>query len=668
MKKYILSILLCLCMTGIVLPITLQAEIATPYGIWVGGVQVTSANADNITGSNITGSVSYDATTNTLTLNNASINTAKVSDSFYNDAYGILSGSIREPRFTIKLEGNNTINGIEYSLVPNSYGICVSGTVAFEGNGSLYVSSADCTGQNTWSVAIYITDGAIVKKGCTIEAVCGAATNKAAIYNTGNTVLNGTKISAAKDSDGVLVANPENVYDKMLTYSYIKLVPDIAESISTAPGIVFFNCKSGYTNPTPERVTVTNTGNVETGELTVRLAGDDADKFELSVSTISSIPVGGSAEFTIVPKEGCSVGHYPYAEVRIYNSGQNIDNYVGIRLTVNPKSPIVSGTIADASYTVGEAASPLTVSATTDDEGSLKYQWLRYLGIRNGIDLFESIIGETNQTFIPPTDTAGTVTYYCEVSNVLNGRTTNAYSEKATITVTGSGNHSHHGGTATCWEAAVCTVCNMLYGSVDSNNHTGEIEIRNYMAPTATEEGYTGDTYCLACGEKIATGMVIPATGVVTDDGNEDNSNDSNNDDGKDAPPVNDEENIPPAYMIYTIQRGDTLWAIARKYNCTVFEIIAANSELIKKPNMIITGWQIKIPQAGIVSEDTEKSDTVLPDEKETAFYIVKRGDSLWSISKKYGCSVAELIALNRDLITNPNMIRVGWRLKIMYD
>lgn len=38
-------------------------------------------------------------------------------------------------------------------------------------------------------------------------------------------------------------------------------------------------------------------------------------------------------------------------------------------------------------------------------------------------------------------------------------------------------------------------------------------EVRDAVAATCTEDGYTGDTYCLDCGEKIAEGEVIPATG-----------------------------------------------------------------------------------------------------------------------------------------------------------
>lgn len=53
------------------------------------------------------------------------------------------------------------------------------------------------------------------------------------------------------------------------------------------------------------------------------------------------------------------------------------------------------------------------------------------------------------------------------------------------------------------------------------------------------------------------------------------------------------------SYMTYTVQVGDTLWAIARKYNCSITEIMAANSDRIKNPNRIHAGWQLKIPQSG---------------------------------------------------------------------
>lgn len=68
---------------------------------------------------------------------------------------------------------------------------------------------------------------------------------------------------------------------------------------------------------------------------------------------------------------------------------------------------------------------------------------------------------------------------------------------------------AHEGGTATCHSKAVCAVCGVEYGELDPDNHDGKTEIRDAVAATTASEGYTGDTYCLGCGEKIAEGKVI---------------------------------------------------------------------------------------------------------------------------------------------------------------
>lgn len=121
------------------------------------------------------------------------------------------------------------------------------------------------------------------------------------------------------------------------------------------------------------------------------------------------------------------------------------------------------------------------------------------------------------------------------------------------------------------------------------------------------------------------------------------------------------------SYMTYTVQAGDTLWAIARKYNCSITEIVAANSDRIKNPNRIHAGWQLKIPQSGAPITDGTP-DAVLPENKKSGIYIVRQGDTLWAIARKCGCSVAEIVSLNRELIRNPALIHSGWELKVPQD
>ena len=121
------------------------------------------------------------------------------------------------------------------------------------------------------------------------------------------------------------------------------------------------------------------------------------------------------------------------------------------------------------------------------------------------------------------------------------------------------------------------------------------------------------------------------------------------------------------SYLTYTVQAGDTLWKIARKYNCSITGIMVANSDRIKNPNRIHAGWQLKIPQSGApITGGTP--DAVLPENKKSGIYIVRQGDTLWAIARKCGCSVAEIVSLNRELIRNPALIHSGWKLKVPQD
>ena len=211
------------------------------------------------------------------------------------------------------------------------------------------------------------------------------------------------------------------------------------------------------------------------------------------------------------------------------------------------------------------------------------------------------------------------------------------------------------GGTATCKDKAVCTICNTAYGELNPANHVGGMEVRNYVAATTEAAGYTGDTWCKGCNTKIADGTTIPKLNSSSDD-----------DDDDDTPAVSDSGNntsagaaASPAALDYAIKRGDTLGAIARKYGCTVAELVAANSDLIKNPNRIYAGWKLKIPQKGATAAANQ------PDNKNAGVYTIKRGDSLWAIARRYGCTVADIVKMNSNLITMPDRIRVGWQLNM---
>lgn len=99
----------------------------------------------------------------------------------------------------------------------------------------------------------------------------------------------------------------------------------------------------------------------------------------------------------------------------------------------------------------------------------------------------------------------------------------------------------------------------------------------------------------------------------------------------------------------YTVQSGDTLYEIARKFNITWQSIAAANN--IASPYLISPGRQLAIP----ISSETAMSCRLV--------YTVKPGDSLYSIARKYGVTWEAIAAANN--ITSPYTIAVGRQLTV---
>ena len=100
---------------------------------------------------------------------------------------------------------------------------------------------------------------------------------------------------------------------------------------------------------------------------------------------------------------------------------------------------------------------------------------------------------------------------------------------------------------------------------------------------------------------------------------------------------------------VYVVQRGDTLYSIANKFNVTVAELKAANN---------LTSNLLNIGQRLIIPTTTPKP--VEPTEYVT--YEVQRGDSLYSIAKEFNTTVNDLISFNQLSTTN---LSIGQKLLI---
>jgi len=69
--------------------------------------------------------------------------------------------------------------------------------------------------------------------------------------------------------------------------------------------------------------------------------------------------------------------------------------------------------------------------------------------------------------------------------------------------------NGHTGGTATCIDLAVCSVCHVAYGTTNPNNHVGGTYLANAKESTCTTQGYTGDTCCSGCNSILSAGTVL---------------------------------------------------------------------------------------------------------------------------------------------------------------
>ena len=106
--------------------------------------------------------------------------------------------------------------------------------------------------------------------------------------------------------------------------------------------------------------------------------------------------------------------------------------------------------------------------------------------------------------------------------------------------------------------------------------------------------------------------------------------------------------------MIYTVQRGDTLSAIARRYGTTVQEIVDINN--IQNPDLIYPGDRLRILTNSTIQGNEERGTGSIT-------YTVQRGNTLSQIAREYNVSVEHIVELND--IENPNLIFPGQKLRI---
>jgi LysM repeat protein len=125
----------------------------------------------------------------------------------------------------------------------------------------------------------------------------------------------------------------------------------------------------------------------------------------------------------------------------------------------------------------------------------------------------------------------------------------------------------------------------------------------------------------------------------------------------------------------YTVKKGDSFWKIARMYGVSMQELAAVNDMDLKKSLKV--GTVLKIPAGGaMIPEDKlppllKKSPKVAGEAKSATsaelpadgIYVVKNGDSLWKVARKFNTSINAIA--NANGIDPKTPLQVGQKLNI---
>ena len=104
--------------------------------------------------------------------------------------------------------------------------------------------------------------------------------------------------------------------------------------------------------------------------------------------------------------------------------------------------------------------------------------------------------------------------------------------------------------------------------------------------------------------------------------------------------PTNEVENTTPGdYIIHSIKKGDNLYSIAKQYNITLDELINFNNQ---GTTLLTIGEELLIPVKTNIEDIT---------------YVVKPGDTLFNLAKRYNISVDDLKNKNNF---ESNLLKIG--------
>jgi len=176
--------------------------------------------------------------------------------------------------------------------------------------------------------------------------------------------------------------------------------------------------------------------------------------------------------------------------------------------------------------------------------------------------------------------------------------------------------------------------------------------VANYIGvPYKAPEGITTNTYVVQKGDSLYS--IANKLGTTVSELKKENNLTSNTLQIGEVLRIPTKEIYEEEENIYIVKKGDSLYSIANKYNTTVEELKRINN---LTSNILSIGQVLKLP--------SDKANNVEKEEN-TISYTVQKGDSLYSIARKYDTTIDRIKDLN-NLTTN--LLSIGQVLLIPTD